>query len=154
MCPVGYNCNFGGADTSNSIILEMEIPDNIVCMKSPIVKDYLSRKLSREKRVLINEVGPKEVTAADILTSEDFYQKQYGIFFEAMVCDVKLNSGNYINASFISCPSTNYFIATQGPLETTIVDFWEMRRAPTSFSCRIKVSKQTSKYKQRNRNMF
>ena len=35
-------------------------------------------------------------------------------------------SGNYINASFISAPSKNYFIATQGPLATTILDFWEM----------------------------
>ena len=27
MCPVGYNCNFGGANTENSYIVELEIPD-------------------------------------------------------------------------------------------------------------------------------
>jgi len=27
MCPVGYCCNFGGADTENSYIIELEIPD-------------------------------------------------------------------------------------------------------------------------------
>lgn len=27
MCPVGYKANFGGADTNNTYIIEMEIPD-------------------------------------------------------------------------------------------------------------------------------
>ena len=40
---------------------------------------------------------------------------------------VKINSKNkYINASWIHIPSDNFFIATQGPLDTTIDDFWEM----------------------------
>lgn len=34
--------------------IEMEIPESTVHMKSPLVKDYLSRKLLREKRVLFN----------------------------------------------------------------------------------------------------
>ena len=40
---------------------------------------------------------------------------------------VIINSKNkYINASWIHLPSDNFFIATQGPLDTTIDDFWEM----------------------------
>ena len=33
---------------------------------------------------------------------------------------------NYINASWIHLPMDFYFIATQGPIESTIEDFWEM----------------------------
>ena len=32
----------------------------------------------------------------------------------------------YINASWIHIPTPNFFIATQGPLESTIEDFWDM----------------------------
>ena len=32
----------------------------------------------------------------------------------------------YINASWINIPTPNFFIATQGPLESTIEDFWDM----------------------------
>ena len=40
---------------------------------------------------------------------------------------VRLNSQNdFINASWIHMPSYFYFIATQGPLNSTIEDFWEM----------------------------
>ena len=39
---------------------------------------------------------------------------------------VPLNNNNYINASFINIPNEHSFIATQGPLDTTISDFWEM----------------------------
>ena len=40
---------------------------------------------------------------------------------------VQINSGNkYINASWVHLPSKNFFITTQGPLDTTIDDFWEM----------------------------
>ena len=33
---------------------------------------------------------------------------------------------NYINASWINLPSNHSFIATQGPMDSTIEDFWEM----------------------------
>ena len=33
---------------------------------------------------------------------------------------------NYINASWINIPSNHSFIATQGPMNSTIEDFWEM----------------------------
>ena len=39
---------------------------------------------------------------------------------------VPLNNNNYINASFINIPNEHSFIATQGPLDNTISDFWEM----------------------------
>ena len=40
---------------------------------------------------------------------------------------VKINSGNkYINASWVHTPIKEFFISTQGPLDTTIDDFWEM----------------------------
>jgi len=40
---------------------------------------------------------------------------------------VEITSGNkYINASWIHIPSHRHFIATQGPLKSTIEDFWEM----------------------------
>ena len=39
---------------------------------------------------------------------------------------VPLKNNNYINASFINIPNEHSFIATQGPLDTTISDFWEM----------------------------
>ncbi len=39
---------------------------------------------------------------------------------------VPLSNNNYINASFINIPNEHSFIATQGPLDTTISDFWEM----------------------------
>ena len=40
---------------------------------------------------------------------------------------VHIDFGNkYINASWIHLPKPYYFIATQGPLESTINDFWEM----------------------------
>ena len=40
---------------------------------------------------------------------------------------VEINSKNgYINASWIHIPYHKSFIATQGPLESTIGDFWEM----------------------------
>ena len=36
------------------------------------------------------------------------------------------SENNYINASWIHIPEKYEFIATQGPLDTTIDDFWEM----------------------------
>ena len=40
---------------------------------------------------------------------------------------VQINSNNgFINASWIHMPSMRHFIATQGPLQSTIDDFWEM----------------------------
>ena len=40
---------------------------------------------------------------------------------------VQIKEGNkYINASWIHIPKIKYFITTQGPLENTIDDFWEM----------------------------
>ena len=39
---------------------------------------------------------------------------------------VPLSNNNYINASFINIPNEHSFIATQGPLDNTISDFWEM----------------------------
>lgn len=40
---------------------------------------------------------------------------------------VQINSSNkYINASWVHLPTNNSFIATQGPLDTTIDDFWQM----------------------------
>ena len=39
---------------------------------------------------------------------------------------VPLESKEYINASFIDIPNKKYFISTQGPIESTINDFWEM----------------------------
>ena len=40
---------------------------------------------------------------------------------------VQINSKNkYINASWVHMPFDNYFIATQGPLDITIDDFWQM----------------------------
>ena len=39
---------------------------------------------------------------------------------------VPLKDVNYINASFINIPDKKNFIATQGPLDHTVSDFWEM----------------------------
>ena len=40
---------------------------------------------------------------------------------------VEINSNNkYINASWIHLPYNKSLIATQGPLDTTIDDFWQM----------------------------
>ncbi len=39
---------------------------------------------------------------------------------------VQLKSKEYINASFIHLPLKNYFIATQGPINSSINDFWDM----------------------------
>ncbi len=39
---------------------------------------------------------------------------------------VPLKEVNYINASFINIPDKKNFIATQGPLDHTVSDFWEM----------------------------
>ena len=40
---------------------------------------------------------------------------------------VQINSNNkYINASWVHLPTNKSFIATQGPLDTTIDDFWQM----------------------------
>ena len=39
---------------------------------------------------------------------------------------VPLSNNNYINASFINIPKKNFSIVTQGPLENTIEDFWQM----------------------------
>ena len=40
---------------------------------------------------------------------------------------VEIQSKNgYINASWINLPSQRFFIATQGPMKSTIEDFWEM----------------------------
>ena len=39
---------------------------------------------------------------------------------------VTLKNQNYINASFINIPNKRSYIATQGPLNNTISDFWEM----------------------------
>ena len=39
--------------------------------------------------------------------------------------DIRSKS-NYINASWINIPNHRTFIATQGPLEYTIEDFWTM----------------------------
>ena len=39
---------------------------------------------------------------------------------------IKLKSKEYINASFIHLPLKKYFIATQGPIKSSINDFWEM----------------------------
>ena len=39
---------------------------------------------------------------------------------------VPLKTNEYINASFIHIPNENSFISTQGPIESSINDFWEM----------------------------
>ena len=39
---------------------------------------------------------------------------------------VSLKTNEYINASFIHIPNENSFISTQGPIESSINDFWEM----------------------------
>ena len=39
---------------------------------------------------------------------------------------VSLKTNEYINASFINIPYEKYFISTQGPIDSSINDFWEM----------------------------
>ena len=59
---------------------------------------------------------------------------------------INLNSKHgYINASWIHIPEPNFFIATQGPLESTIEDFWDM-----CFSCNVSVIIMICKLKENN----
>lgn len=39
---------------------------------------------------------------------------------------VSLSTSRYINASFVDIPSKHSFIATQGPIDSSIEDFWQM----------------------------
>ena len=39
---------------------------------------------------------------------------------------VPLSTNEYINASFVKIPNDKRFIATQGPIDTSIEDFWQM----------------------------
>ena len=39
---------------------------------------------------------------------------------------IKLNNSKYVNASWINIPEEKSFIASQGPMQSTIEDFWDM----------------------------
>ena len=89
------------------------------------IEEHIKKECANEYKLL-----------ARIIDMNDIYQKRLDT--ENKCCrypeirtykdnKVEIKSDNgYINASWIHIPTHRSFIATQGPLESTIEDFWEM----------------------------
>ncbi|KAJ1510573.1 hypothetical protein HMI56_006275 [Coelomomyces lativittatus] len=103
---------------------------------SQIKKKFYAIHEQSELELLHAHGHPNALLYAEIYSfPENVHKNRYtNIFpFDYNLVEV-LNSpeGNYINASVISLPLTNAYtrdhayIATQGPLETTVLDFWRM----------------------------
>ena len=89
------------------------------------LKSLQKTEIIKYEFMILQKITDKEENHIKKLSSQNEKERYYNIrTYKYNI--VELNSKEYINASFIHLPFKNYFISTQGPIKTSINDFWEM----------------------------
>ena len=115
-----YNYNFGFPDIYSQSIITIKKG-----LKNQFLKKHIEAKYLEEFNYLVQTIDNDRLHNEKLLENNKLNRyKDIRPYKDNLVA---INSKNrYINASWINIPSDRFFISTQGPLETTIDDFWEM----------------------------
>ena len=93
--------------------------------KSGFLQNYPKEKISEQFNYLKQYIDNDPAHEERLIPNNDL--NRYSNIRPYKDNVVQINSSNkYINASWVHLPTNNSFIATQGPLDTTIDDFWQM----------------------------
>ena len=113
--------------------------------KSGILENYPPEKISQEFNYLKQNIDYDKEHLERLIPNNNL--NRYSNIRPYKDNVVSINSENkYINASWIHLPYNNIFIGTQGPLDTTIDDFWEM-----CYSYKVKVIVMLCKLQENNK---
>ena len=94
-------------------------------MKNQFMQNFPTERILQEFNYLKNNIDSNKEYETRLVPNNNL--NRYSNVRPYWDTLVKINSGNkYINASWVHTPINKFFISTQGPLDTTIDDFWEM----------------------------
>ncbi|XP_071116767.1 multiple epidermal growth factor-like domains protein 10 [Haliotis cracherodii] len=129
----GQGASENGAAYDDDEAIYINVPSSVPVAVSGL-KDFVAKKKAT-KEILVKEYAelPKGLTAihdkalTPVNSPKNRFKGIYPYNHSLVVLKGPSGSTGYINASFIDGPTRGkQYIATQGPLPHTVVDFWEM----------------------------
>ncbi|XP_048256337.1 uncharacterized protein LOC124122701 isoform X2 [Haliotis rufescens] len=129
----GQGASENGAVNDDDEAIYINVPRSVPVAVSDL-KDFVAKKKAT-KEILVKEYAelPKGLTAihdkalTQVNSPKNRFKGIYPYNHSLVVLKGPSGSSGYINASFIDGPTRGKkYIATQGPLPHTVVDFWEM----------------------------
>ncbi|XP_071118983.1 cell death abnormality protein 1-like [Haliotis cracherodii] len=129
----GQGASENGAVYDDDEAIYINVPSSVPVAVSGL-KDFVAKKKAT-KEILVKEYAelPKGLTAihdkalTQVNSPKNRFKGIYPYNHSLVVLKGPSGSTGYINASFIDGPTrAKQYIATQGPLPHTVVDFWEM----------------------------